>query len=252
MSSQNPPLTQGPSPRQLIATLRAQIARLEGNRRPISEDRVSSGSADFDRWLPGRGFHRGTLVEWLAAGAGHGAETLALGVAREAARAGGAVVVLDGSQAFYPPAAAGAGIELERLIVVRPANEADYVWALDQVLRCTGVAALLARPDRLDGRTFRRLQLAAEEAGGLALLVRPPEARAEPSWADVRFWVEPLPAAAGRARGRRLRIDLLHCRGSASGTSIEVEIDDETHTLHWAPAPGQPEAGSRKWEATAG
>ena len=170
----------------------------------------------------------------------------------EAARAGGAVVVLDGSQAFYPPAAAGAGIELERLLVVRPANEADYVWALDQVLRCTGVAALLARPDRLDGRTFRRLQLAAEEAGGLALLVRPPEARAEPSWADVRFWVEPLPAAAGRARGRRLRIDLLHCRGSASGTSIEVEIDDETHTLHWAPAPGQPEAGSRKWEATAG
>jgi hypothetical protein len=119
------------------------------------------------------------------------------------------------------------------LLVVQPATEADNHWTLDQALRCAGVAALLAWPDRLDGRTFRRLQLAAEEGGGLGLLLRTQAAQAEPSWADVRLMVEPLPAAE-TSRGRRLRIDLLRCRHGAGGQSIDVEIDDETHTVHLA------------------
>ena len=33
---------------------------------------------------------------------------------------------------FYPPAAAALGIDLERLILLRPANEADHDWAVHQ------------------------------------------------------------------------------------------------------------------------
>jgi hypothetical protein len=115
------------------------------------------------------------------------------------------------------------------------------------------VAALLTWADRLDGHVFRRIQLSTEEGGSLGLLLRPQEAQGEPSWADVRLGVEPLPAleqdekvtstlgtkyrAPFSGRGRRLRIDLLRCRGSAGGESIEVEIDDETHTVYLA-SPG--------------
>jgi hypothetical protein len=140
------------------------------------------------------------------------------------------------------------------LLVVQAANPADNHWTLDQALRCVGVAALLAWPDRLDGHAFRRIQLATEEGGSLGLLLRSQEAQWEPSWADVRLRVEPLPAlekaeekltstlgvkcrAPFFGRGRRLRIDLLRCRGGAGGESIEVEIDDETHTVYLA-SPG--------------
>jgi len=112
-------------------------------------------------------------------------------------------------------------------------NPADSLWALDQSLRCLAVAAVLAWPARLDGHTFRRLQLAAEEGGGLGLFVRPQAAEHEPSWADVRLLVEPLPGEG--SAGRRLTVRLLRSRGGADGRQIDLEIDDETSTLRLAP-----------------
>jgi len=216
-----------------IARLQEQIDRLEtGRRAALDPAPVASGCGPLDRLLPGRGLRRGTLVEWLAEGEGTGAATLAMLAAREAARERGAVVVLDGRGEFYPPAALRLGIEREQLVVVRTANQADHGWALDQVLRCPGVAAAVAHPEelggRLDGRSFRRLQLAAEQSGGLGLLLREAAARSEPSWADVRLLVTPWPNARG---GRGIRIELLRCRGTAGGQSVDVEWDDETCTV---------------------
>ncbi len=245
---QNPPA--GTPPQALVAALRGQIERLESSRWPRDEQPVSTGCETLDRLLPERGLRRGTLVEWLAAGSGSGAETLALGVAGRACGDGGALVVLDDRRQFYPPAAARLGIELERMIVVQAQSEADRAWALDQALRCPAVAAVLAWPARLDDRAFRRMQLAAEQGGALGLLLRPETARREPSWADVRFEVEPaaagdrhhlprsgqfpgspLSGSATSEQGRRLRIEVLRCRGGTSGGSLFVEIDDATNTV---------------------
>jgi hypothetical protein len=237
-------ILENPTPRELVQSLRQKIARLEGARRPTSEVPVSSGCRPVDNLLPGQGFRRGTLVEWLARGPGSGVESLALLTAREASREGGALVVFDRTEEFYPPAAIRLGIDPEGMIVVQAASQSDNLWALDQALRCPAVAAVLAWPEGLDGRTFRRLQLAAEQGGGLGLFVRPERARHEPSWAEVRLVVEPLPATAPDAP-RRLKVQLLRCRGGASGGSVEVELDDETHPLHPVSRRARPAARRR-------
>jgi hypothetical protein len=205
--------------------LRSEISKLEGTSRSLEAKSVPTGCLALDKTLPQRGFRAGTLVEWLTSGDGTGAVTLALLAAKNACRGGGVLVVLDCQREFYPPAAVPLGIELPHLIVVQPANPADHHWALDQSLRCPAVGAVLAWPEKLDSRTFRRLQLAAEEGGSLGLLVRPAEVRKEPSWADVRLLVEPLPAASPPARKRRLRIVLLRCRGGIGNRELETEID---------------------------
>jgi protein ImuA len=215
---------------EIVARLRRQIARWEETRRPADQGVISSGCGALDRLLPQAGFCRGTLVEWLSAGAGGGAQTLAIAAAREACGAGGALVVLDRQREFYPPAAGRTGIELDRLIVVHAANAADEAWILDQALRCPGVAAVLAWPEKPSDRALRRWQLAAEEGGTLGLVLRAAASRQEPSWADVRLLVEPLPAP-GAGATRRLRIQLLHCRGGTGGACVEVECDDETHLV---------------------
>src|SRR5580704_14338828 len=68
---------------------------------------VSSGCPALDRILPENGFRHGTLVEWLSHGPGDGAASLAFRAAGCALRAGDgrAVVVVDASGEFYPPAA---------------------------------------------------------------------------------------------------------------------------------------------------
>jgi len=257
----NPPslALQPQSPQELVATLQQQIARLETGRRPEAAT-VSSGCPPLDNLLPEKGLRRGTLVEWLSEGEGTGATTLALLAARQACASGGMLVVMDFHRQFYPPAAARPGVRLEPMVVVQAANVADNLWALDQALRCPAVMAVLGWPEKLDGRTFRRLQLAAEQGGGLGLLVRPTRARHEPSWAEIRLLIEPLPAlvnqrnGAARAQGtavlsgaelpappraavppgRRLRIVLLRSRGQACGESVEVEVDDETCAVRLA------------------
>ncbi len=213
---------------------------------------VSSGVEALNELLPQGGFPAGTLVEWIAAEEGAPATTLAIMTAKEACGEQGVLVVLDRKREFYPPAAAGAGIDLARTIIVQPDSDADQLWAVDQSLRCGGVAAVLCPVQRLDGRNFRRWQLAAEEGGGLGLLIRPAAARRERSWAEVRLWVEPQPASESEnhtmenhTEARRLRIELLRCRHGKSGGALLLEIDDETGDVRVAP-PLAPRAPLRR------
>ncbi len=218
-----------------LEELRRRIARLEAPRQRTHDPPLQSGCEALDRLLPEGGFRCGTLVEWLSAGEGIGAGTLALLAAREACQtdaapglgwqlnchpndAPGAVslgavsprllAVLDPIELgwqlnchpnsigeFCPTAAVRLGIAPEQLLVIQPQDATDHDWAIDQVLRSPAVGAVLAWPAKIGARTFRRWQLAAEEGGSLGLLLRPAAARSEPSWADVRLLVEPQPAA---------------------------------------------------------
>jgi protein ImuA len=217
----------------LIEALAEQVRRIEGARRAAAQTVISSGLPALDALLPDGGFRQGSLVEWLSEDSGSGAATLALLAARQAARDGGTLVVVDRQRLFYPPAAVRLKIDLERLMIVRPAGRRDHAWALDQVLRSRGVAAVWCFPGEQDQHTLRRWQLAAEASGVLALMLRAASARHEPSWAELRLLVEPItgPAQVTMGRGRRWRVELLRCRSGHAGATVELELPgyEESH-----------------------
>ena len=202
----------------LVDQLRNQIRGVETAGRISDEVRISSGCPAVDRLLPGNGYQRGTLIQWLTSG-GHGADYLSLLVARQACADGGALVVFDPLNQFYPPAVAAIGINLDNLIVLRnptpggsqtsqhrsfasavnnnPRHSAsdlsdelqnDFLWAIDQALRCPAVAAVWGPLDHINERWFRRFQLSAESSGCLGLFIQPICAARQPSWAEVQ-WV---------------------------------------------------------------
>jgi protein ImuA len=158
-----------------------------------------------------------------------------LAVAANRLRAGGACVVVDRGD-FYPPAAAHAGIPLERMVLVRPSDDREAWWAWEQSLRCSGVAVTLGVVDALDDRAFRRLQLAVETGGGLGFLLRSERWRASPSWASARLWVTALPSRGTLySPGWRWRVERLPARGRA-GATAELEWDGETNPLPLVPS----------------
>jgi protein ImuA len=231
-----------PSRRQIVAQLRSELRHWESVRGSERSPVLSTGWAELDKLLPENGLRRGCLVEWLAAAPGSGAGTLALAAAREAARDGGPVVVVESSRGeFYPPAAALAGIELSQLIVVRVRSAQDEIWAVDQALRCSAVGSVVCWTERFDQRGRRRWQLSAEAGAGLGLLVCPERVRHEACWAEVRLLVEPLLSE----RGRRLRVEVLRCRGAAAGRAVELELDHETSALPAVVSPPAPAARRR-------
>ena len=70
---------------QAFSLLRQQLQDWENQFHQAAATRISSGCAEFDRFLPQQGFYAGQLVEWLGT-RGSGVETLALLVARQAAQ----------------------------------------------------------------------------------------------------------------------------------------------------------------------
>lgn len=215
---------------------------------------ISSGFRRLDPLLPGGGVRRGSLIEWLAVGEGTGAATLACMVAcRLAGTTAGAspantaaartIVVVDRRGWFHPPALlpwlsrhGTRAADAPRLIVARPSGDDDEIWTIDQALRCSGVAAVLAwprmtaiwrgneRPLRAHSlqqwtTAMRRWQLAARGSGAVGLFVRPEEALREPSWAEARITVTPLPAPAESAVTER-SVRLAVAGGAWSGRTV--------------------------------
>jgi protein ImuA len=198
----------------------------------------STGIVPLDRLLPEKGLEPGTLVEWLSDGAGTGAGTLALAVLGELLGTHSTCVVVDPEQTFSPAGCRPLRGHEERMIVVHPENDRDALWVWEQSLRCSGVSVVLGGLDRLQPQAYRRLKLAAETGGGVGLLLRPARHRGQPSWADVRLLVEPLPGRS--SQGRTVRLEVVHCRGGLGGSAIELEIDDETSDVRLAPRMAAP------------
>jgi hypothetical protein len=248
-------LAHGDPRSRLVEKLRCQVRGLEAA--ALQEEiTFSTGTLALDQLLAGvstpspsgRGsvLHYGMLVEWLSGLAHSGAATLSLLCAREACRLGGALVAIDRLQTFYPPAAAAWGIDLNRLLIVRPRGMREALWATLQSLRSPAVAAVWVPFEKLDSREFRQLQLAAQTGRTLGLLLRPAHLRGQPSWADVRLF---LKGGRGKAEGGRTRIvfqpafhlppsalrlievHVLRQRGARHGRSIILEINDATHTI---------------------
>lgn len=221
---------------RLVEELRRKVGGLEiGSEH--QELTFSTGTPPLDRLLGGS-LHYGMLIEWLSGLAHSGAATLSLLCAREACRAGGALVAIDRLQNFYPPAAAAWGIDLNRLIIVRPRGMREALWAAVQSLRSPAVAAVWAPLERLDNREFRQLQLAAQAGRTLGLLLRPAHVRGEPSWADVRLEIKPR-AKSQESRARTPALDSMRCidvyvlrqRGARPGGFVALAIDDVNHTV---------------------
>ena len=203
------------------------------SRRPV----VSTGVPALDASLPHGGLPAGAITELLSHQPGSGVMRLAIQCARQAVRAGGVVAVVDTQNNFYPPAAVQLGLSVEQLLIVRTRRPAEAFWAVDQALRCSAVAAVLAYLPHLERARARRLQLSAEIGGGLGLLLQP-ATDLRPSFAGIRMQIEPVAADgsvadgltdhAGRPWRPQHRITLLTVREGMPAEPFVICLNDET------------------------
>ena len=237
----------------VLERLTQEIAQLETSvsRAGDSPASSSAGCAALDALLPRGGYAAGCVVEYLRRTPACGASTLAWAAAAAAVQAkDGYLVVVDTQHNIYPPPLTSHGIDLAKVIFVRPQSQADALWAVDQALRTSAVAAVVAELERIDDRSARRLQLAAESGQSLALLLRGWQARQQPSWAEVQWLVrsqledgqlEDGQLEDGQQQrgqlGRRWHVQLARARGGQAGRSALLELEPMTGRLRLASHP---------------
>jgi len=156
---------------------------------------LTSGYEALDRHLPGGGWPQCSLTEILVEHYGIGELRLLMpALAQLSAEDNSADCTEPGWIAWvappfqpYPPALQQWGINLSRVLIVRPKDDSEMLWSAEQALSSGTCAAVLLWPNVLDDQASRRLQLAAEKGNSWAIAFRPPAARSEPSAAALRI-----------------------------------------------------------------
>ena len=84
------------------------------------------------------------------------------------------------------------GIELSRLLWIRPRSAKEQLWAMEQALRAGTCGAVLCWPDAsIQFRELRRLQLAAETGNCMGILFNDEEHAGRSTPAALRIRLEP-------------------------------------------------------------
>lgn len=151
------------------------------------------------------------------------------------------IVLIDTTKDFYPPATWQYGLTLTRLVVIRPTTEKEAFWATEQVLRCSGVAVVIASLTNLEEHLSRRLQLAAESSGCIGLLLRSTSRRVK-SFAAIQMLVEGAGNPKLQAHTQIVdRAAGLNPRGRSQFHTAS-QITDIPHRLKSKMCPGVPTA----------
>ncbi|MBB5261779.1 ImuA family protein [Rhizobium leguminosarum] len=210
--------------------LREQIAHLESasqRKRGV----LPFGVAQIDGRLPGGGLAYGALHECAGGGAGtvDGAAA-ALFVAGIAARTKGKIVWCLTRPDLFFPALAQAGLHPNRVVFVESDKEEDVLANMEEGLSYGGLGAVVGEIVRLPMAASRRLQLAAEKTGTMALAVRRWRRQTEasdfgqPTAATTRWRVSVIPSeelpAPGIGRARWL-LELMRVK---AGECAEFEV----------------------------
>ena len=116
----------------------------------------------------------------------------------------------------FAPGLAASGIDLRKVLLVQQVDEAQRLWAAEQMLGSASCAVVMLWPQRLQTAQVRRLQLAAERGNCLGVLFRSLRDCGQSSPAAVRLKVSPSPLG--------LDVEVLKRRAGWGGQSCSVRL----------------------------
>lgn len=227
-----------PTRTRTLARLRDQIARMERVDAGPARRAIPLGIAAIDTALPAGGLRLGALHEVAGSGPDteHGAAA-ALFLGGLLAHIPGPVLWVRQRPDLFAPGLACVGLHPARVVFADAGKE--VLAAMEEGLSHPGLAAVVGElSQKLTLIASRRLQLAAEQSGTLAALLRRSEkfddpALSAPSAAVTRWRIAVLPsppplphAPSVPGLGPALwRLDLTRCRGGQPGSWIVEACD---------------------------
>ena len=205
-----------PSPARIerVAALRAQVRAIEAGDVRKTGDCLPFGLAALDDRLEARGLAGAALHEFTGNRSGLADDAAAAlfiaGIAARAAASDGTIIWAMARRDLFAPGLAQAGLRPDRLIYAECGGDEEVLAVMEEGLRHGSLAVVVGEVRRAAMAATRRLQLAAEQGGTMALMLRRWRRQAEdplalPSAAMTRWRIgcapsSPLPVPGiGRA-----------------------------------------------------
>lgn len=192
---------------------------------PNTVQGISTGFAQLDAILAGKGWPLGAVTELLPEVMGIGELRLLLPAIREATQQQQRVLMINAPYQPYAPALAQAGIDLDYVFLISPRSRADALWGAEKALHGGVCKILLLWPDYLGSypvgnAAVRRLQVAAQIGGSMAVLYRSSSptrngSTNQSNWAALRLRLSGI--------HNKLRVELLKAVGTYARASIILD-----------------------------
>ncbi len=179
-----------------------------------------TGWTALNSHLPGDGWPVGSVTELICDRTGIGEFGLLMPLVARLTNAGKRVAFVAPPYLPYAHGLAGHGVKLGRVVLLSPESPDEALWAAEQTLRSSSFGLVAVWPKAVSDRDLRRLQLAAETGGAVAVLYRPRSAASQHSTAALRI------AVSSSEMGLKLEI-LKNRGGSPSELSLPL-LNDST------------------------
>ena len=178
---------------------------------------LASGFATLDAELPGGGWPRGRLSEFLCDQSGIGELALVVPVLRQLHQQQRPTLLVAPPYAPYAPGWSAAGVDPSQFIIVAPHKVRDVLWASEQALGSGTLGAVLCWSRQINATQVRRLEVAVAGSDTLAWLIRPLRAQSEASACALRLRLTAGPDDT-------LAVDLLKRRGPPCPHTLHLDI----------------------------
>src|SRR5688572_7712336 len=150
----------------IIAQLQRDILPLQGFKPAINSAAVDIKLGHIKYAFPEKTFPLGAIHEFISSES----ETVSAaggfiaGILSSLMQHGGASIWISSAQTIFPPSLKNFGIEPDKIIFINLLKEKDRLWAMEEALKCEGVAAVVGELPELSFTVSRRLQLAVEQS----------------------------------------------------------------------------------------
>jgi len=204
--------------------LQKEILRMQGFRSSLSDVTPVVDLGPVNAAFPNAVFPTGAIHEFLCTATEHAAAASGFigALAGRLMQHGGPCIWISVTKTLFPPSLTYFGIEPDRVIFVAPQRIKDVLWALEEALKCEGIAAVIAELPEIGFTQSRRLQLAVEQSKVTGFILRTSPRSAGTTACAARWKITPIPSQ--QAYGLpgvghpRWQIELLKVRNGRPGT----------------------------------
>ena len=180
----------------IIARLQREIHQLQGLRSNLSENVIAPDLGPVNQAFPDDTFPLGVMHELISLPAENAAATTGFvsGILASLMKKDGICLWIGGAKSVFPPALASFAINPDKVIFITLQKESDIFWAIEEALKCSGLAAVVGEIKNMSFTVSRRFQLAVEQSGVSGFILRQNPRNSQPNACATRWAIS---SAAG-------------------------------------------------------
>jgi protein ImuA len=208
----------------IISRLQKDILQWEGFVPPEAGAAKGLGLGPVEAAFPNGVFPTGVIHEMLCPTREQQAATSGLlgGLLTVLMQQGEPCLWISKDRRLFPPGMDGFDVEPDRMIFIDVRTEKEVLWAMEEALKCEGLAAVVAEVREISFAQSRRLQLAVESSRVTGFLLRNDLRKLGTTTCVARWQVTPLPSVLEDGLPGvgypRWQVDLLRVRNGSPGS----------------------------------